>query len=164
MVRVADAIDVAIDAIGRVVAWTCLALVLVMAGNVLLRYSLATGSVWAQELEWHLMSPIALVGMSYALRHGEHVRVDVLFARFGPRTRAVIDALSAALAVAVALIVIQLSVGYVGQSVAQNEGSANPGGIPYRYLLKALIPIGFALLALQSLAALVRAVARLRAA
>lgn len=164
MVRVADAIDVAIDAIGRVAAWTCLALVLVMAGNVLLRYGFATGSVWAQELEWHLMSPIALIGMSYALRHGEHVRVDVLFARFRPRTQAAIDVLSAALGIVVALIVIQLSLGYVGQSFVQNEGSANPGGIPYRYLLKALIPIGFALLALQSVSTLIRAAQRLRAA
>jgi TRAP-type mannitol/chloroaromatic compound transport system permease small subunit len=164
MVRVADAIDAATDAIGRVAAWTCLALVLVMAGNVLLRYGFATGSVWAQELEWHLMSPIALIGMSYALRHGEHVRVDVLFARFQPRTQAAIDVLSAALGIAVALIVIQLSLGYVGQSFAQNEGSANPGGIPYRYLLKALIPIGFALLALQSVSTFIRAAQRLRAA
>lgn len=164
MVRVADAIDAAIDAIGRVAAWTCLALVLVMAGNVLLRYGFATGSVWAQELEWHLMSPIALIGMSYALRHGEHVRVDVLFARFRPRTQAAIDVLSAALGIVVAVIVIQLSLGYVGQSFAQNEGSANPGGIPYRYLLKALIPIGFALLALQSVSTFIRAAQRLRAA
>jgi TRAP-type mannitol/chloroaromatic compound transport system permease small subunit len=164
MVRVADAIDAAIDAIGRVAAWTCLALVLTMAGNVLLRYGFATGSVWAQELEWHLMSPIALIGMSYALRHGEHVRVDVLFAGFRPRTQAAIDVLSAALGIVVALIVIQLSLGYVGQSFAQNEGSANPGGIPYRYLLKALIPIGFALLALQSVSTFIRAAQRLRAA
>ena len=51
-----------------------------MGGNVLLRYVFHTGSVWSQELEWHLMAPICLFGMSYALRHGEHVRVDVMFA------------------------------------------------------------------------------------
>ena len=50
------------------------------ARNVLLRYGFSLGSIWAQELEWHLMAPICLFGMSYALRHGEHVRVDVLFA------------------------------------------------------------------------------------
>ena len=48
--------------------------------------SCATGfrsaEIWAQELEWHLLVPLTLVGMSYALRHGEHVRVDVLFANF----------------------------------------------------------------------------------
>jgi len=161
---VARAIDAAIDLIGRVAAWACLALVLVMAGNVLARYGFSAGTVWAQELEWHLMSPIALIGMSYALRHGEHVRVDVLYARYGKRAQAVIDLLAASLAIIVALLIIQVSLHYVGLSFAQNEGSANPGGIPFRWALKALIPIGFALFALQSLAMLLHALARLRAA
>ena len=80
--RLADGIDDFIDFVGRITAWSSLALALVMGGNVILRYVLHTGSVWSQELEWHLMSPICLFGMSYALRHGEHVRVDVLFATF----------------------------------------------------------------------------------
>ena len=164
MGAVARAIDAAIDLIGRVAAWACLALVLVMAGNVLARYGFSAGTVWAQELDWHLMSPIALIGMSYALRHGEHVRVDVLYARYGKRAQAVIDLLAASLAIIVALLIIQVSLHYVGLSFAQNEGSANPGGIPFRWALKALIPIGFALFALQSLAMLLHALARLRAA
>ncbi|WP_198669136.1 TRAP transporter small permease subunit [Elioraea thermophila] len=111
MRHAADLIDHAIDAIGRLAAWATFALVLVMAGNVLLRYGFATGSVWAQELEWHLMSPIALIGMSYALRHGEHVRVDVLYARFGAKAQAAIDLLAALLSVAIALVVVDLSWG-----------------------------------------------------
>lgn len=164
MQRAADLIDHAIDAIGRIAAWATFALVLVMAGNVLLRYGFATGSVWAQELEWHLMSPIALIGMSYALRHGEHVRVDVLYARFGAKAQAAIDLLAALLLVAIALVVVDLSWGYVAQSWRVNEGSANPGGIPYRWALKALIPLGFLLLALQATSSALRAALRLRAA
>ena len=80
--RLAGGIDAFIDLVGRITAWSSFALALVMGGNVLLRYVFHTGSVWSQELEWHLMSPICLFGMSYALRHGEHVRVDVLFAGF----------------------------------------------------------------------------------
>jgi TRAP-type mannitol/chloroaromatic compound transport system permease small subunit len=162
MDTVARGIDATVDVIGRIAAWACFALVLVMAGNVLARYGFATGTVWAQELEWHLMSPIALIGMSYALRHGEHVRVDILFSRFNPRTQAVIDLFSALAAITVAALIIHFSMRYVGQSFAQNEGSANPGGIPYRWALKALIPVGFALLALQSLSLLLDAVRRLR--
>jgi TRAP-type mannitol/chloroaromatic compound transport system permease small subunit len=160
----ARGIDATVDVIGRVAAWFCFALVVVMAGNVLARYGFATGTVWAQELEWHLMSPIALIGMSYALRHGEHVRVDVLYSRFRPRTQAMIDLLSAIAAIVVAGLIIHFSLRYVGQSFAQNEGSANPGGIPYRWALKALIPIGFALLALQSVSTLLDALRRLRTA
>lgn len=157
-------IDTAIDVIGRITAWSTFTLVIVMAGNVLLRYAFSTGSVWSQELEWHLMAPICLFGMSYALRHGEHVRVDVVYGGFSPRTKHIVDLASALLAIAISVLVIKLSWNYVGQSWANDEGSANPGGIPARYVLKALIPVGFALLAVQSLAEAARALFALRSA
>lgn len=157
----AHRIDAVTDAIGRVAAWTVFALVLVMATNVLLRYAFSTGSVWAQELEWHLMAPIALFGASYALRHGEHVRVDVLYAGFSARGKAIADLVGSALCLVVCLLVVWLALPYVAQSFANSEGSANPGGIPYRWALKALIPVGFALVALQSVADVLRAAARL---
>ncbi|MBX3514626.1 MAG: TRAP transporter small permease subunit [Xanthobacteraceae bacterium] len=149
---VASAIDTFIDRFGMVTAWTSFALVLVMATNVLLRYLFSTGSVWSQELEWHLLVPISLLGMSYALRHGEHVRVDILFSRYPERTKIIGEIVTSILSLLVCLIVIRLSIPYVLQSWNYSEGSANPGGIPYRYALKALIPIGFALFALQSFA------------
>jgi TRAP-type mannitol/chloroaromatic compound transport system permease small subunit len=155
-------IDIFTDVVGRITAWSTFALVLVMAGNVLLRYAFSTGSVWAQELEWHLMAPICLFGMSYALRHGEHVRVDVVYGGFSPRTKRIVDLIAAILAIVISVLIIKLSWNYVGQSWANNEASANPGGIPYRYVLKALIPIGFALLAVQSLAEAARALIALR--
>jgi TRAP-type mannitol/chloroaromatic compound transport system permease small subunit len=150
--RLAGGIDDFIDFVGRITAWSSFALAAVMGGNVLLRYAFHTGSVWSQELEWHLMAPICLFGMSYALRHGEHVRVDVLYASFTNRTKHLVGIITALLAIAISLIVIKLSWNYVLQSWDIGEGSANPGGIPARYVLKAMIPIGFALFALQSLA------------
>jgi TRAP-type mannitol/chloroaromatic compound transport system permease small subunit len=154
--RLADGIDSAIDLIGRIASWLTLILALVMGANVLLRYGFSLGWIWAQELEWHLLVPIVLIGMSYALRHGEHVRVDVLFARLSPRNRALIDFISALLAIAFCAIVIWLSLKYVQQSWSVNEGSPNPGGIDHRYIVKSLIPIGFALLLVQSLAQAIR--------
>jgi TRAP-type mannitol/chloroaromatic compound transport system permease small subunit len=154
--RLADGIDSAIDLIGRIASWLTLILALVMGANVLLRYGFSLGWIWAQELEWHLLVPIVLIGMSYALRHGEHVRVDVLFARLSPRNRALIDFISALLAIAFCAIVIWLSLKYVQQSWSLNEGSPNPGGIDHRYIVKSLIPIGFALLLVQSLAQAIR--------
>lgn len=150
--NLADGIDNFVDAVGRVTAWSSFALALVMGGNVLLRYGFNTGSVWSQELEWHLMSPICLFGMSYALRHGEHVRVDVLFASYSQRNKDLVEFISAVLSMAISLIIIKLSWAYVMQSWSIGEGTANPGGIPARYILKGLIPLGFALLFLQSLA------------
>ena len=150
--KFAGGIDNFVDAVGRITAWSSFALALVMGGNVLLRYGFNTGSVWSQELEWHLMSPICLFGMSYALRHHEHVRVDVVFASLSQRNKYFIEFISALLGMAIALIIIKLSWAYVLQSWSIGEGTANPGGISARYLLKALIPIGFALLFAQSLA------------
>ena len=149
--RLADGIDTFIDTVGRVTAWSSFALALVMGGNVLLRYAFHTGTVWSQELEWHLMAPICLFGMSYALRHGEHVRVDVLFAGFSQRAKDFVEFVSSLILMAICLIVIWLSVSYVLQSWSIGEGSANPGGIPARYVLKAIIPIGFALMFVQGL-------------
>ncbi|MES1154903.1 MAG: TRAP transporter small permease subunit [Pseudorhodoplanes sp.] len=150
--KFAAGIDDFVDAVGRITAWSSFALALVMGGNVLLRYGFNTGSVWSQELEWHLMSPICLFGMSYALRHGEHVRVDVLFASYSQRNKYLVEFISAVLSMIIALIIIKLSYAYVMQSWTIGEGTANPGGISARYILKGMIPVGFALLFIQSLA------------
>ena len=150
--KLAEGIDRFIDVVGQITAWSSFALAAVMGGNVLLRYIFHTGTVWSQELEWHLMAPICLFGMSYALRHGEHVRVDVLFASFSERTKEFIEIITALISMAVCAIIIWLSWSYVAYSWNIGEGSANPGGIPARYILKGLIPLGFALLFIQSIA------------
>lgn len=154
--ELAGRIDTFIDRVGRITAWSSFALALVMGGNVVLRYVLHTGSVWSQELEWHLMVPICLFGMSYALRHGEHVRVDVLFANFSQRGKNFVEFVSSLILMAISLVVIWLSLSYVLQSWWIGEGSANPGGIPARYVLKAMIPIGFALMFVQGLGHAIR--------
>ncbi len=160
--RLAGAIDSLVDFVGRVTSWLALVLALVMGANVLLRYGFSLGWIWAQELEWHLLVPLCLFGMSYAARHGDHVRVDILFSNFSERAKRGVEVLSAGLMMAFALFVIWLSLGYVYQSWSIGEGTANPGGIDHRYIIKSIIPIGFALLFLQSLAQAIRGVLALR--
>ena len=157
-------IDRLTDVIGEWTSWIALVIVVLMSINVVLRYLFSVGSVWSQELEWHLLVPLILFGMSYAQRHGEHVRVDIFYARYSERTKALVDLLSAILAMALSIIVIWLSLHYVEQSYVIDEGSPDPGGIPHRYLIKSLIPIGFALLLLQSAANAIACVARLKSA
>jgi len=151
------------DLTGRATSWLVLVIVVLMATNVLLRYMFSYGTVWAQELEWHLLAPLILFGMSYALLHGEHVRVDVLYAQFSPRKKLYVDLLSAALSIAISLIIIWLSMKYLQQSWVIGEQSSDPGGLPYRWLLKALIPLGFLFLILQSLAIALGALEKLKA-
>jgi TRAP-type mannitol/chloroaromatic compound transport system permease small subunit len=154
--RLANAIDYFIDWIGRGTAWICLLIVLVVANNVILRYVFRLGPVSLQELEWHLMSPIALIGMSYALRHRDHVRVDIFFEKFGKRLQEFIDLSVAIVTIVVAIIIFKLSLGFVNQAYVIGEGSPDPGGLPYRFLLRSFIPLGFALLAVEALAQAIR--------
>jgi TRAP-type mannitol/chloroaromatic compound transport system permease small subunit len=162
--KIADGIDNFIDLVGRATSWLALGIALVMGGNVLLRYGFSLGWIWAQELEWHILAPICLLGMSYALRHGEHVRVDVLFQYFSPRSKHLVDVVAALLAMLLSLVVIWLSIPYVWQSWSIGEGSANPGGLDYRYIVKSLIPIGFALLLVQSLSEAIKSWLKYRSA
>lgn len=152
-----------IDITGRATSWLALVIVVLMATNVLLRYMFSAGTVWAQELEWHLLSPLILFGMSYALLHGEHVRVDVLYANFSARNKLLVDLLSAVLCIAISVAVIWLSVKYVQQSYVIGEQSNDPGGLTHRWMLKALIPIGFLFLILQCVAMIIGVVEKLKA-
>ena len=146
------AVDRAVRRIGEIASWLTLAIAALMAVNVLLRYTFSIGSVWSQELEWHLLAPLVLIGMTYALNQSEHVRVDVLYARYSPRAQAAVDLLGSVLAVLLGVLIIRYSINYVLQSYTIDETSADPGGLTHRWILKALIPLGFALFALQAAA------------
>lgn len=157
LLRLADKLDVFIDIIGRITGWSAFALVCVMACNVLLRYLFRMGSVAMQELEWHLMAPICLLGLSYALLHDGHVKVDILYGRFPARLKRIIDFLSMLVLVIVLAILIRLSIPYVEQSYRVGEQSPDPGGLTHRWVLKAIMPLGLGLLLVQSVAATLRA-------
>jgi TRAP-type mannitol/chloroaromatic compound transport system permease small subunit len=137
---------------GQIVAWSGLALVLLVAFNVLARYLMGFGTVALQELEWHLMAVTALFGMSYGLNQGGEVRVDVLYGQMSPRAQAVVDLIGHIFLLATALIIAWLCIGYVQSSYSIGEGSPDPGGLGYRYVLKAALPIAFTLLSIQALA------------
>jgi len=159
---VADKIDRFIDWVGRGTAWICLLIVVVVATNVILRYLFRIGPVSLQELEWHLMSPIALIGMSYALRHDDHVRVDIFYDGFSLRLRAIIDLLASIMTIIVSVIIIKLSINFVYQAYSLGEGSPDPGGLPYRFILRSFIPLGFVLLTVQGVANFIRSALFLR--
>lgn len=157
-----EGIERVVDLVGRAASWLALVIVVLMAVNVVLRYLFSYGSVWGQELEWHLLAPLILFGIPYALLKGEHVRVDVLYAGFSERNQLYIDVVSQVLGILIAAVIVWLSLSYVQQAYVIDEKSPDPGGLGYRWILKALIPAGFALLALQSFATLLGVFTRLR--
>ncbi len=152
-----------LEASGSLAKACALILVALVTANVFARYFFSAGNVGLQELEWHLISPIALLGMSYALHHGEHVRVDVFYERMSQRTKALVDIATAFLTMGVGLYLAWLALSYVTASYSMGQGSPDPGGLPHRFLLKAFIPIGFTLLALQALGALIKTMQKIRA-
>ncbi len=145
-----------IDLVGRVTSWLALAIVLLMATNVVLRYLFSYGSVWSQELEWHLLTPLIMFAVAYAYLKGDLVRVDVLYTHFSPRKKAIVNLVSAILCLVIAAIIFYFSVKYVEQSYSIMEKSSDPGGLTHRWVLKAMIPLGFVLLALQSVAEMLK--------
>ena len=155
---IAEHIERVIDLFGKVASWLTLSIILLIVVNVILRYSMSLGSVWAQELEWHLLAAMILFGISFSLLRGDNVRVDLFYANYTPQKKYIVDLVSAILTIIIAVFFVKLSINYVGQSFSIGEVSPDPGGIPVRWLVKSLIPIGFSLLALQGFAEMLRVI------
>ncbi|MFA5081030.1 MAG: TRAP transporter small permease subunit [Hydrogenophilaceae bacterium] len=146
--RLIDALN---ERIGRFAMWLVLVAVLVSAGNALSRYSLNMSSNAWLEIQWYLFAAIFLLGAGYTLKHNGHVRIDILYGRFSPRTRAWIDLTGGLLfLLPTALIIAWLGWTGFADSWAIGEMSPDAGGLS-RWPIKLLIPVGFTLLALQGL-------------
>lgn len=157
LTRWAQRLDALNEHIGRAVSWLSLALVLLIVYDVAMRYLFQAGSVALQELEWHLFALLFLLGAGYTLKYDEHVRVDIIYQRLHPRVRAAIDVGGAALFLIPFCILVAYSAWpFIYDAFIYNEASSDPGGLPYRYLLKAAIPLGMGLLIIQALASIAR--------
>jgi len=164
---IAETIDRLSEWFGRVVSWVVILLVLVIVYDVVMRYLFQIGSVALQELEWHLFALIFLLGASYTLKEDGHVRVDIFYQSewMTDRRRAWID-LSGSLffLLPFSLIIIVSSWSFVERSFLIAEGSPDPGGLPYRFMLKAAIPLAFTLLIIQGVAVVIRSISIIRGA
>ena len=145
-------IDTLNEWVGRGVAWVTAGLVMVVFIDVLMRYILNTSFVFTQELEWHLFGFIFLIGAGYTLLHDGHVRVDIIYQRLGLKGRAWINFFGVLLfLIPGCIMVITTSWKFTMTSFAMLEGSPDPGGIPFRFIIKGCIPVGFTLLLLQGI-------------
>jgi len=150
--RIVDMIDGCNNKIGRFVGWLCTFMVLIVFYDTVMRYAFNHGNVALQELEWHVFAVVFLLGGAYTLKEGGHVRVDILFINFSERTKAWVDFLGSLIfLIPFCIVVIYSTQKFVGNSWAVREISPDPGGLPARYLLKAMIPAGFFLLIVQGI-------------
>ena len=155
-------LDHAVRAIGDAVSWIWALLLFTIVANVTLRYVFGAGRIEFEELQWHLYSVGFLCGLSYCVQADAHVRVDVLRERLSPRMQAWIELYGILLLLLpfVALVVV-FGVPFALEAFERSEVSQSPGGLPYRWVIKSMLPLGFALLALSAVARLLRAGAAL---
>ncbi len=150
--RLSAGIDTLNAWVGRGTAWVSLGLVVVVFIDVVMRYAFNKSYVFNQELEWHLFSFIFLIGAGYTLLHDGHVRVDIFYQRLDFKNRAWINLLGVIFfLIPGCLLIIYTSWHFVLRAWQLSEGSPDPGGIPLRFIVKSLIPIGFSLLLLQGI-------------
>ncbi|SFF40416.1 TRAP transporter small permease subunit [Thermoflexibacter ruber] len=148
----AKQIDALNERIGRITAWLTTLLVLLFCYDVLMRYVFNATNVAIFELEWHLFAIIFLVGAGYTLKHDRHVRVDVLYAKFPPKKKAYINLLGCLLfLLPFCFIIFKGAIPYIQLSWRIGEGSSDAGGLPYRFVIKSFMFLGFALLSLQAI-------------
>ena len=156
--RLADRIDRLSAAVGRAVMWCLLFMVLAEFALVLMRYVLGVGSIWLQESVIYAHAALFMLASAWTLSVDGHVRVDIFYADAAPRTKALVDLLGALLLLLpFALALVFLSVPYVARAWTILEGSRETSGLPAVFLLKTLIPLFAALLALQGVAQALRA-------
>lgn len=155
--RLSRLIDPVLQRIGDAVSWLWLVLMLTILCNVVLRYAFGEGRVELEEIQWHLYAVGFLLGLAYALKSDTHIRVDVLHERFPPRLRHWIELYGIVLLLLPFIaVVLAFSIPFVSASFALGETSQAPGGLPLRWLIKAALPCGFALLLAAALSRLSR--------
>jgi TRAP-type mannitol/chloroaromatic compound transport system permease small subunit len=144
------------EQVGQALKWLVLFASLISAGNALMRYTIHYSSNAFLEIQWYLFGAMFLLAAGYALKHGEHVRVDVFFSKMSPRTQAWVDVVGTILfLMPMAVIISWLSIPMVVNSYKIHEYSSDAGGL-LRWPIKIMIPLGFALLALQGLAEIIK--------
>ncbi|HJQ59316.1 MAG TPA: TRAP transporter small permease subunit [Vineibacter sp.] len=149
------------EKIGKVCDWLILLACLVSAGNAMVRYAYDTSSNAWLEIQWYMFAVIIMFGASYTLKRNEHVRVDILYVGLSERQQIWVDIIGTVLFLLPACILLSwLSWPFFAQSYAVNEYSSNAGGL-LRWPIKLVMPLGFALLALQGLSELIKRIAAL---
>ena len=161
LLHVSHGIDVMNERLGRICDWLVLWACVVSAGNAMVRYAYDISSNSWLELQWYMFAVIVMFGASYTLKKNEHVRVDICYVQLTPRQQLWVDVLGIIFFLLPACVIIGwLSWPFFMQSFNTWEGSSNAGGL-IRWPIKAVLPIGFALLTLQGLSELIKRVASL---
>jgi TRAP-type mannitol/chloroaromatic compound transport system permease small subunit len=162
LLRLAKGIDRLNELVGRGVSWLGLAAVLICAATATARYALNIGSNAWLEIQWYLNSAVFLLVAGYTLKRHEHVNIDVLAGRLSPRVQAWIHILGGLFMLLPATVIIAwYSWPSLVNSYRIQEYSSDPGGL-IRWPVRLIIPVAFALLALQGVSEIIKRIGFLK--
>ena len=162
LLRLSNLIDALTERVGRAARWLILLTVLISAGNALARYAFNLSSNAWLEIQWYLFAAVFLLCAGYALKHNQHVRVDVIASRLSRRAQAWIDVFGTVFfLLPMAVLILGLSWPVFVDSWRSGEVSANANGLVL-WPARLLVPAGFALLVLQGVSELIKRLAFLR--
>lgn len=156
LLALSRAIDWINDRFGKIATWMVLIATLISAGNAASRYLFSASSNAWLEIQWYLFAAMVLLGAPYVLKLNEHVRVDLFYSMMSERMRLWIDLLGGLLfLLPICLIMIYFTWPWFVESWTINEASMNAGGL-IRWPVKLMLPIGFALMALQGISEIIK--------
>lgn len=159
LLRLSGVIDRLNTVVGRAVTWLVLVMTLISSGNAIVRYAFNSSSNAWLEIQWYLFSAVFLLCAGYTLLNNEHIRIDVIAGRFSRRTQTWIEVIGGVFfLLPMACLILWLSWPIFMSSLTSGEMSSDAGGL-IRWPAKVLIPVGFALLALQGLSETIKRVA-----
>lgn len=162
LLALSRAIDTVNTLIGKAISWLLLAAILISAINAVIRKAFSISSNAWLESQWYLFSAVFLIAAGYTLLNNEHVKVDLVYSKLSRRSQLWIDIFGTIFfLMPFCLITVYLSWPVFLQKLASGEVSNNTGGL-IQWPAWLLIPIGFALLALQGISELIKRVAILR--
>lgn len=155
--KLADIIDGINSFVGKAVSFLVVIMVLNVFTVVVLRYVFSQGWVWMQELYVWTHATIFMLGAGYTLLHDGHVRIDLIYRTASVRYKALVNILgSLFLALPLLYLLLVRSTPMVERSFQSLEKSAEAGGLPALYILKAVIPLFCILFGLQFISLIIR--------
>jgi len=151
------------DFLGKLTAILFILLLLNVFYDVIMRYLLNDVSIGMQELEWHLFATIFMLGIPYTLYKDGHVRVDVIYDKLSASKQAWIDLLGTLfLLIPFTILVIKYGIDFTMESYELGERSGDPGGLPYRWLIKSVVPVAFAAITMSGIGLMLKSINTLR--
>ena len=156
-VPLADSIDNFIRSIGHVVCWTNGILMALIILQVVLRYGFSGGLVVFEELQWHLYAVGVMFGVAYAQVNDAHIRVDIVHMQFSDRTKRKVEIFGTIFFILPFIfVVLDQGIDFTMEAWRVNEHSDAPLGLPFRWIIKGVIPLSFALFGLAAISRVIR--------